>query len=118
MLSGRPNGEQSRRVATVRSGTMRSMGAQTALTLLLAAIAVIVLVDWISERTRLPSATLLVLVGIGQALLPGPTIGLEPDVVMTASCRPCSITRRWNRRWSASAAICARWSDCRSSSCC
>lgn len=88
MLSGRPKGEQGRRVATVRSGTMRSMGAQTALTLLLAAIAVIVLVDWISERTRLPSATLLVLVGIGQALLPGPTIGLEPDVVMTCILPP------------------------------
>lgn len=64
------------------------MGAQTALTLLLGAVAVIVLVNWISERTGLPSATLLVLVGIGYALVPGPNIGLEPDVVMTCILPP------------------------------
>lgn len=64
------------------------MGAQTAMTLLLGAIAVIVLVNWISERTGLPSATLLVLVGIGYALVPGPNIGLEPDVVMTCILPP------------------------------
>ncbi|MCV7404560.1 Na+/H+ antiporter [Mycobacterium marseillense] len=67
---------------------MGSMGAQTALTLLLGAVAVIVLVNWISERTGLPSATLLVLVGIGYALVPGPNIGLEPDVVMTCILPP------------------------------
>lgn len=64
------------------------MGAQTAMTLLLGAIAVIVLVNWISERTGLPSATLLVLVGIGYALVPGPNISLEPDVVMTCILPP------------------------------
>ena len=64
------------------------MGAQTALTLLLCAVAVIVLVNWISERTGLPSATLLVLAGIGYALLPGPNINLEPDVVMTCILPP------------------------------
>lgn len=64
------------------------MGAQTALTLLLGAIAVIVLVNWISERTGLPSATLLVLVGIGYALVPGPNILLEPDVVLTCILPP------------------------------
>lgn len=64
------------------------MGAQTALTLLLGAIAVIVLVNWISERTGLPSATLLVLVGIGYALVPGPNIVLEPDVVLTCILPP------------------------------
>lgn len=64
------------------------MGAQTALTLLLGAIAVIVLVNWISERTGLPSATLLVLVGIGYALVPGPNISLEPDVVLTCILPP------------------------------
>lgn len=64
------------------------MGAQTALILLLGAIAVIVLVNWISDRTGLPSATLLVLVGIGYALVPGPNISLEPDVVMTCILPP------------------------------
>ncbi|OBB85563.1 Na+/H+ antiporter [Mycobacterium colombiense] len=67
---------------------MGSMGAQTALTLLLCAVAAIVLVNWISERTGLPSATLLVLVGIGYALMPGPNISLEPDVVMTCILPP------------------------------
>ncbi|ETZ28488.1 na+/H+ antiporter [Mycobacterium intracellulare MIN_052511_1280] len=64
------------------------MGAQTGLTLLLGAVAVIVLVNWISERTGLPSAPLLVLVGIGYALVPGPNISLEPDVVMTCILPP------------------------------
>ncbi|WP_242662875.1 Na+/H+ antiporter [Mycobacterium mantenii] len=67
---------------------MGPMGAQTALMLLLGAIAAIVLVNWISERTGLPSATLLVLVGIGYALVPGPNISLEPDVVMTCVLPP------------------------------
>ncbi|MFZ1163769.1 Na+/H+ antiporter [Mycobacterium sp.] len=64
------------------------MGAQTALALLLAAVAVIVMVNWISERTGIPSAALLVLVGIGYALLPGPNIGLDPDVVMACILPP------------------------------
>lgn len=64
------------------------MGAQTGLTLLLGAVAVIVLVNWISERTGVPSATLLVVVGIGYALVPGPNISLEPDVVMTCILPP------------------------------
>lgn len=88
MLSGRFGAEQGRRAGARKSGKMGSMGAQTALTLLLGAVAVIVLVNWISERTGLPSATLLVLVGIGYALVPGPNIGLEPDVVMTCILPP------------------------------
>lgn len=64
------------------------MGAQTAVTLLLGAVAVIVLVNWISERTGLPSAPMLVLIGIGYALVPGPNIGLDPDVVMTCILPP------------------------------
>ncbi len=65
-----------------------AVGAQTALALLLAAVAVIVMVNWISERTGIPSAALLVLVGIGYALLPGPNISLDPDVVMTCILPP------------------------------
>jgi Na+/H+ antiporter len=61
---------------------------QTALALLLAAVAVIVVVNSISERTGIPSAALLVLGGIGYALLPGPNIGLDPDVVMTCILPP------------------------------
>ena len=46
--------------------------------LLLAAVGVIVVVSWFSERTGLPNAALLALVGIGYALLPGPNIGFIP----------------------------------------
>lgn len=61
---------------------------QTALALLLAAVGVIVLVSWVSERTGLPGAALLTLVGIGYALLPGPNLSLDPDVVMTCILPP------------------------------
>lgn len=88
MLSGPFDAEQGRRGAAPKSGKMGSMGAQTALTLLLGAVVVIVLVNWISERTGLPSAPLLVLVGIGYALVPGPNISLEPEVVMTCILPP------------------------------
>ncbi|WP_232315445.1 Na+/H+ antiporter [Mycobacterium celatum] len=64
------------------------MLVQTGLGLLLVAVAVIVVVNWVSERTDLPSAALLTLAGIGYALLPGPNIGLDPDVVMTGILPP------------------------------
>jgi monovalent cation/hydrogen antiporter len=64
------------------------VGAQTALVLQLAADGVIVVVNWISERTGLPSAALLTHVGIGYALLPGPNPSLNPDVVMTCILPP------------------------------
>lgn len=67
---------------------MCGMGVQTALALLLAAIGVFVVVNWISVRTGLPSAGLLTLVGIGYALLPGPNVSLAPDVVMTCILPP------------------------------
>jgi Na+/H+ antiporter len=49
------------------------------LVLLLAAVAVIVAVHWIAERTGLPSAALLALGGIAYAFLPGPNITLRPE---------------------------------------
>lgn len=64
------------------------MGAQTALALLLAAIGAIVMMNWVSDRTGLPSAGLLTLVGIGYGLLPGPNVGLRPDIVMTCILPP------------------------------
>lgn len=64
------------------------MGAQTALALLLGAVGVIVVVNWVSERIGLPSAALLTLVGIGYGLLPGPNVGLRPDVMMTCVLPP------------------------------
>lgn len=49
------------------------------LVLLLAAVAVIVAVNWVAERTGLPSAALLALGGIAYAFLPGPNIALRPE---------------------------------------
>ena len=56
--------------------------------MLLAAVAVFLVVNWIGDRTGIPGAALLTLVGIGYALLPGPNIGLDPDVVMTCILPP------------------------------
>jgi len=56
---------------------------ETVLLFALAAVAVTVLVRWVADRTGMPAAALLTIVGIGYALLPGPNITLEPDVVLT-----------------------------------
>jgi CPA1 family monovalent cation:H+ antiporter len=58
------------------------------LLLVLAGVAVIVVVRWIAERTGLPAAALLTLVGIGYALLPGPNVQLDPDLVLTLVIPP------------------------------
>jgi Na+/H+ antiporter len=49
----------------------------------LAAVGVVVLVRWLAERTGLPAAALLTVVGIVYAYLPGPNVGLEPELVLT-----------------------------------
>jgi Na+/H+ antiporter len=64
------------------------VSAETILLLVLAAVAVIVGVRWVAERTGLPAAALLTLIGIGYALLPGPNITLEPDLVLTLVLPP------------------------------
>jgi Na+/H+ antiporter len=56
---------------------------ETALMFVLAAVALIVVVRWIGQRSGLPAAALLTLVGIGYALLPGPNISLDPEFVLT-----------------------------------
>src|SRR4051794_6769827 len=50
---------------------------------ILAAVAVVVAVRWISDRAGLPSAAILTLVGILYALLPGPNITLNPTIILT-----------------------------------
>jgi Na+/H+ antiporter len=54
----------------------------------LAAVAVVVLVRWVAERTGLPAAALLTLVGIVYALLPGPNVELDPHLVLTLVIPP------------------------------
>jgi NhaP-type Na+/H+ or K+/H+ antiporter len=58
------------------------------LLLLLAAVAVIVAVRWFAERTGLPAAALLTLLGIGYAFLPGPNVTLDPHLVLTLVIPP------------------------------
>jgi CPA1 family monovalent cation:H+ antiporter len=64
------------------------MTVETTLLFALAEVGVVVLVHWIGDRTGLPSAALLTLVGIGYALLPGKNIGLDPHVVLTVVLPP------------------------------
>ncbi|GAB3073053.1 Na+/H+ antiporter [Micromonospora schwarzwaldensis] len=55
---------------------------------MLAAVAVIIAVRWVAARTGLPAAALLPLIGIAYALLPGPNIGLDPDLVLMVVLPP------------------------------
>jgi CPA1 family monovalent cation:H+ antiporter len=58
------------------------------LLLVLGAVAVIVAVRWVAGRTGLPAAALLTLIGILYAVLPGPNITLDPDLVLTLVLPP------------------------------
>jgi monovalent cation/hydrogen antiporter len=50
---------------------------------ILAAVAVIVAVRWITEKTGLPAAALLTVVGVLYAVLPGRNIPLDADLILT-----------------------------------
>src|SRR3954454_6776281 len=58
------------------------------LVLILGGVAVIVGVRWIADRTGLPAAALLTLLGIAYAMLPGPNIPLQPELVLTVVLPP------------------------------
>lgn len=64
------------------------MSVEAILLFVLAAVAVVVVVQWIANRTGLPAAALLPLIGIGYALLPGPNVTLDPHVVLTLVLPP------------------------------
>jgi monovalent cation/hydrogen antiporter len=66
--------------------------ADTVVLLVLAAVAVIVAVRWIADRTGLPAAALLTLTGIAYAYLPGPNLTLDPQVVLTLVLPPLLYT--------------------------
>ena len=57
--------------------------AEDFLLFVLAAIAVVITVRWLSERSGLPAAALLTLVGIIYAYLPGPNIEINPEMILT-----------------------------------
>ncbi|GAA2487261.1 Na+/H+ antiporter [Winogradskya humida] len=64
------------------------MSVETTLLFILAGVAVVVAIRWIADRTGLPAAALLTLIGILYAVLPGPNIELEPVVVLTLVLPP------------------------------
>jgi Na+/H+ antiporter len=55
----------------------------TVLAFVLGVLVAIVVVQLVANRTGLPSAALLTLVGLTYSLLPGPNIALDPDLVLT-----------------------------------
>ncbi|RBY97682.1 Na+/H+ antiporter [Blastococcus sp. TF02-8] len=64
------------------------MGVETVLLLVLASVAVIVAVQALAERSGLPAAALLTVVGLGYALLPAAEIELDPELVLTLVLPP------------------------------
>ena len=64
------------------------MSTESLLLFVLIAVAVMVAVRALAERTALPAAALLTVVGIGYALLPGPNLTLDPHVVLTIVLPP------------------------------
>jgi CPA1 family monovalent cation:H+ antiporter len=62
---------------------MGVVSVESILLLVLAAVAVIVVVRWLADRLGLPAAALLPIVGIGYALLPTPSVALDPDIILT-----------------------------------
>jgi Na+/H+ antiporter len=53
------------------------------LTFILAAAAVIVMLQFLADRTGLPTAALLTVAGLVYAVLPGPNLKLDPHVILT-----------------------------------
>ncbi|GLW31480.1 Na+/H+ antiporter [Actinoplanes regularis] len=58
------------------------MDVEPVLIFVLALIAVVGVVRWVAGQTGLPAAALLPIIGIGYAVLPGPNIPLDPDIVL------------------------------------
>ncbi len=53
------------------------------LAFILAAVAVIVMLQFLADRTGLPTAALLTVAGLVYAVLPGPNLKLDPHVILT-----------------------------------
>jgi monovalent cation/hydrogen antiporter len=62
--------------------------AETVILLVLAAVAVIVAARWLAGRTGLPAAALLTVAGLVYALLPGPNLSLDPEIVLSVLIPP------------------------------
>ncbi|MEV4709045.1 Na+/H+ antiporter [Actinoplanes sp. NPDC049316] len=64
------------------------MHIEATLLFILAGIAVIVAARWFGDRTGIPAAALLTVLGIAYAVLPGPNVELEPELVLTLVLPP------------------------------
>jgi Na+/H+ antiporter len=62
---------------------MSDVHVETTLLFVLGGVALIVAVRLIAKKTGLPAAALLTIAGITYALLPGPNLELEPELIMT-----------------------------------
>jgi monovalent cation/hydrogen antiporter len=67
---------------------MSRVDIESTVLVVLGAVALVVVLHWVAERTALPGAALLTVAGIAYAYLPGPNIGLDPDVVLTVLIPP------------------------------
>jgi monovalent cation/hydrogen antiporter len=68
------------------------VSVEATLLFILAAVAVVVVVRWISDKTGLPAAALLTLAGILYAVLPGPNVQLDPELILTFVIPPLLYT--------------------------
>ncbi len=55
----------------------------TVLALVLAAVLAITVIEILAERTGLPAAALLTIAGLAYAVLPGPNLELDPEIILT-----------------------------------
>jgi NhaP-type Na+/H+ or K+/H+ antiporter len=62
---------------------MGGVSVQGVLLFGLCAVAVIVVVRRVANRTGLPSAALLTILGLVYAVLPGPNVELRPEIILT-----------------------------------
>jgi CPA1 family monovalent cation:H+ antiporter len=62
---------------------MSRVSVEGILLFVLLAVAAIVAIHWVADKTGLPSAALLTIVGILYALLPGPNVELEAEIILT-----------------------------------
>ena len=66
------------------------------LAFILAAVAAIVALQFLADRTRLPAAALFTVAGLVYALLPGPNVHLDPHVILTFVIPPLIYTAALN----------------------
>src|SRR6516164_10659801 len=63
--------------------TRRGLPVLEVLTFVLAAMAVILVLQYVADRTGLPAAALLTVAGLVYGVLPGPNVTLDPHVILT-----------------------------------